>query len=92
VTIALFGGAYALCELGTIATEERALLFIMLATILIINAVWQATALALARLETLILPPYTTVGVYEVLTGPFRSLSSTVTLMGMESPDNCRRG
>jgi predicted metal-binding membrane protein len=56
VTLALFGGAYALSELGTMATEERALLFIMLATILIINAVWQATALGLARLETLILP------------------------------------
>jgi hypothetical protein len=56
VTLALFGGAYALCEFGAIATEERALLFIMLGTILIINAVWQATALGLARLETLILP------------------------------------
>jgi hypothetical protein len=54
--LGVFGGAYGLAEIGGLAPEGRPLLFIMLGTIIVTNAVWQAAALALARLESLILP------------------------------------
>jgi hypothetical protein len=56
LSLLLFGGAYALAEFGDMPEATRALMFIVLGTIIIINAIWQATGLALARLENLILP------------------------------------
>jgi hypothetical protein len=38
------------------AQDTRAAMFIMLGTIIITSAIWQAVALALARFENLILP------------------------------------
>ena len=55
ITLDVFAAAYILCEFGVVASDARMLLFIMLATILIINAVWQAAGLALARLENTVL-------------------------------------
>jgi hypothetical protein len=54
--LVIFGGAYALAEMGAVAAVDRPLLFIMLGTIIITSAVWQTAALALARVENLILP------------------------------------
>ena len=52
----LFGGAYALAEIGEMSDANRTLMFVMLGTIIVTNAIWQAAGLALARLENLILP------------------------------------
>jgi hypothetical protein len=51
----VFGGTYAFGATNEISEAHRILMFVVLATILIITAVWQSTGLALARLETLIL-------------------------------------
>ena len=56
LSLVIFGGAYALAEIGEMSEASRTLMFVMLGTILVINAVWQAVGLALARLENLILP------------------------------------
>ena len=56
LALGIFGAAYAITEMGGVAQELRTVMFIMLGTIIIINAVWQAAALALARLENVILP------------------------------------
>jgi hypothetical protein len=56
LALGIFGAAYAITEMSGVAQEIRAVMFIMLGTIIIINAVWQAAALALARLENVILP------------------------------------
>jgi hypothetical protein len=50
------GGAYALAEIGDMSDANRTLMFVMLGTIVVTNAIWQAAGLALARLENLILP------------------------------------
>ena len=50
------GGAYALAEIGDMSDANRTLMFVMLGTIVVTNAIWQAAWLALARLENLILP------------------------------------
>ncbi|MFZ0981845.1 MAG: hypothetical protein WAN68_02275 [Pseudolabrys sp.] len=54
--LVLFGGAYALAEIGDMSDANRTLMFVMLGTIVVTNAIWQAAGLALARLENLILP------------------------------------
>jgi Zn-dependent protease len=51
----VFGGTYAFGAINEIPEAHQILMFVFLATILIITAVWQSTGLALARLETLIL-------------------------------------
>ena len=42
LSLAIFGGAYALAEIGEMSEASRTLMFVMLGTILVINAVWQA--------------------------------------------------
>ena len=54
LSLLLFGGAYAIAELGDTPEAMRALMFIVLGTIIVTNAIWQATGLT--RLENLILP------------------------------------
>jgi hypothetical protein len=54
--LAIFGGAYALAEVGELSDTSRTLMFIMLGTLIVTNAIWQAAGMALARLENLILP------------------------------------
>ncbi|MFZ1191734.1 MAG: hypothetical protein WA796_07440 [Pseudolabrys sp.] len=56
LSLVLFGGAYALAEIGDMSDANRTLMFVMLGTIVVTNAIWQAAWLALARLENLILP------------------------------------
>jgi hypothetical protein len=56
LSLAVFGAAFAVCEIGEVPSEARELTFIMLGTIIVTNAIWQAAALALARLENVILP------------------------------------
>ena len=55
-SLVLFGGAYALAEIGDMSDANRTLMFVMLGTIVVTNAIWQAAGLAFARLENLILP------------------------------------
>lgn len=54
LSLLLFGGAYAIAELGDTPEAMRALMLIVLGTIIVTNAIWQATGLT--RLENLILP------------------------------------
>lgn len=56
LSLLIFGGAYVLAEFSEMPEASRTLMFIMLGTIIITNAVWQAAGLALARFENLILP------------------------------------
>lgn len=56
LSLVLFGGAYALAEIGDMSDANRTLMFVMLGTIVVTNAISQAAWLALARLENLILP------------------------------------
>jgi hypothetical protein len=56
LSLVIFAGAYALAEFGDMPEASRTLMFIMLGTIIVTNAIWQAAGLALARLENLILP------------------------------------
>ena len=58
LSLVLFGGAYALAEASEISNTNRILMFVMLGTIILTNAVWQAAGLALTRLENLILPRF----------------------------------
>jgi hypothetical protein len=54
--IIIFGGAYLLADFQQLSDASRMLMFIMLGTIIITSAVWQAVGFTLARLENLILP------------------------------------
>jgi hypothetical protein len=56
LSLVIFGGGYALAELQGMSETSRALMFIMLGTIIVTSAVWQAAGFALARLENFILP------------------------------------
>lgn len=56
LSLLLFGGACAVAEVGEMPETMRTLSFVMLGTLIITNAIWQAAGLALARLENLILP------------------------------------
>ena len=44
------------------SNTNRTLMFVMLGTIILTNAVWQAAGLALTRLENLILPRFESTG------------------------------
>lgn len=54
--LVIFGSAYLLADAEQLSESNRTLMFIMLATIIITSAVWQAIGFALARLENFILP------------------------------------
>jgi hypothetical protein len=58
LALAVFGGAWALAEATEMSDTNRILMFVMLGTIILTNAVWQAVGLALIRLENLILPRF----------------------------------
>ena len=60
LSIGVFVATYAFCAINETPETNRTLMYIALATILIISAIWQATGLALARLESLILVRGTT--------------------------------
>jgi len=62
LSLAVFGGAYALAEVSEMSDTNRTMMFIMLGTIILTNAVWQAAGLALTRLENLILPRFESTG------------------------------
>jgi hypothetical protein len=54
--LAVFGGAYAIADMIDISPENRGPLLIMLGTIIIVSAVWQAAGLLVVRLEQVVLP------------------------------------
>lgn len=56
ITFAIFGASYGISQMLELSAELRTLTFIIVGTALIINAVWQAAGLALARIERIILP------------------------------------
>ena len=56
LSLVIFGGAYALAGLEEMTEASRTLMFIMLGTVIITSAVWQAAGFALARLENFIIP------------------------------------
>jgi hypothetical protein len=58
LSLVVFGGTYALAEASEISNTNRLLMFVMLGTIILTSAVWQAAGLALTRLENLILPRF----------------------------------
>lgn len=58
VGLVLFGGAYALAEIGDMSESSPTVMFVMLGAIIVTNAIWQAAGLALTRLET----PYESAG------------------------------
>lgn len=62
LSLAVFGGAYALAEASEMSNTNRTLMFVMLGTIILANAVWLAAGLALTRLENLILPRFESTG------------------------------
>ena len=58
LSLVVFGGAYALADASEMSNTNRTLMFVMLGTIILTNAIWQAAGLALTRLENLILPRF----------------------------------
>jgi hypothetical protein len=56
LSLAIFGSAYAFAEIGEMPEPSRTHMLIMLGTIIVTSAIWQAAGLALARIENLILP------------------------------------
>ena len=54
--LVLFGGAYAIAEFTELAVELRVPLLLMVGTIIVVNAVWQAAGLTIIRLEQIVLP------------------------------------
>jgi hypothetical protein len=54
--LVVFGGAFAIADVIELAPEYRMPLFLMLGTIIVVNAVWQAAALTIIRLEEVVLP------------------------------------
>ena len=54
--LGVFGAAYGIAEFTDFPAELRIPLLIMIGTILIVNAVWQAAGLAIIRLEEVVLP------------------------------------
>ena len=47
LALVVFGGAYALAEIGDMSESSRTLMFVMLGAIIVTNAIWQAAGLAL---------------------------------------------
>ena len=56
VSLAIFGGAYALAGLEDMSEASRTLMFVMLGTIIVTSTVWQAVGFTLARLENFVIP------------------------------------
>jgi hypothetical protein len=56
LSLVAFGGAYALADLQEMSEATRTLMFVMIGTIIVTSAVWQAVGFALARLENFIIP------------------------------------
>lgn len=56
ICLAVFGGAYAIADVIGLTVEMRMPLLFMIGTIIVVNAVWQAAALAIIRLEEVVLP------------------------------------
>jgi hypothetical protein len=56
LSLAIFGGAYALAGLEDMSEASRTLMFVMLGTIIVTSTVWQAVGFTLARLENLVIP------------------------------------
>jgi hypothetical protein len=54
--IVIFGAGFLLADALQLSDSSRTLAFIMLGTIVVTNAIWQAAGFALARLENLVLP------------------------------------
>jgi hypothetical protein len=52
LALAVFGGGYALANMMVLNGENRAVMAVMLGTLLILNAMWQAAGLLLARFQT----------------------------------------
>lgn len=55
LALAVFGGGYALATMMELNGENRAVMAVMLGTLLILNAMWQAAGLLLARFQTVVL-------------------------------------
>ena len=55
LALAVFGGGYALAAMMELNGENRAIMAVMLGTLLILNAMWQAAGLLLARFQTVVL-------------------------------------
>jgi len=55
-SLVIFGAAYALSALEELSDTSRTLMFIMLGTIIVTTALWQAVGLTLSRLENVIIP------------------------------------
>lgn len=51
-----FGAAYAVAEFIGLGPDQRVPLLIMVGTIIVVNAVWQAACLTIVRLEEVVLP------------------------------------
>jgi len=56
LSLVIFGGAFALAGLEEMSEASRMLMFVVLGTIIVISAVWQAVGFTLARLENFIIP------------------------------------
>jgi hypothetical protein len=56
LSLVIFGGAFALAGLEEMSEASRTLMFVMLGTIIVISAVWQAVGFTLTRLENFIIP------------------------------------
>jgi hypothetical protein len=56
LSLLLFGGIYAFGDILNLSPDLRLSGLIMIGTLIIVNAVWQASALAIARIERLVLP------------------------------------
>ena len=56
ICLAVFGAAYAVADVIGLTTEFRIPLFLMIGTIIVVNAVWQAAGLMIIRLEEVVLP------------------------------------
>jgi len=56
ICLVIFGGAFAIADVIELAPEYRMPLFLMIWTIIVVNAVWQAAGLMIIRLEEVVLP------------------------------------
>jgi hypothetical protein len=55
LALAVFGGGYALATIMELNGENRTVMAVMLGTLLILNAMWQAAGLLLSRFHTVVL-------------------------------------
>lgn len=54
--LAVFAGAHFVADFIGLSPELRTPLFLMVGTIIVVNAIWQAAALSIVRLEEVVLP------------------------------------